>query len=96
VLIHLSNRKRLCTDECIVETSVDFSCAGAVTSVARFVGMTSANSRLDHSDVGLIIGGARSQCCCQSNANQSPFFAGQQVLGDKKVAPLAKRCVSVF
>ena len=36
----------------------------------------------------------RGSRCCQSNANQSPFFAGQQVLGDKKVAPLAKRDVS--
>ena len=28
--------------------------------------------------------------CCQSNANPSPFFANEQVLGDEKVAPLAK------
>jgi hypothetical protein len=29
--------------------------------------------------------------CCQTNANQSPLFANEQVLGDEKVAPLAKR-----
>jgi hypothetical protein len=28
--------------------------------------------------------------CCQSNANQSPLFANEQVLGDEKIAPLAK------
>ena len=27
---------------------------------------------------------------CQSNANQSPLFADEQVQGDEKVAPLAK------
>ncbi|KJS39559.1 MAG: hypothetical protein VR74_01645 [Hyphomonas sp. BRH_c22] len=32
--------------------------------------------------------------CCQSNANQSPLFADEQVLGDENVAPLAKRGVS--
>ena len=32
--------------------------------------------------------------CCQSNANQSPLFANKQVLGDEKVAPLAKSGVS--
>ena len=32
--------------------------------------------------------------CCQSNANPSPIFADEQVLGDEKVAPLAKRGVS--
>jgi len=31
---------------------------------------------------------------CQSNANQSPVFANEQVLGDEKVAPLAKRGVT--
>jgi hypothetical protein len=34
------------------------------------------------------------QQCCQANANQSPFFADEQVLCDEKVAPLAKRGVS--
>ena len=32
--------------------------------------------------------------CCQSNANQSPLFAGQQVLGSDKVASLEKGGVS--
>ena len=32
--------------------------------------------------------------CCQSNANQSPQFADEQVLGDEKVAPFANRGVS--
>jgi len=32
--------------------------------------------------------------CGQSRANQSSFFAGRQVLGDEKVAPLAKRGVT--
>lgn len=32
--------------------------------------------------------------CCQSNVNPSPIFADQQVLGDEKVAPLAKGGVS--
>ena len=32
--------------------------------------------------------------CCQSNANQSPLFANEQVLGDEKVAPLAKSGVA--
>ena len=32
--------------------------------------------------------------CCQSIANPSPIFADEQVLGDEKVAPLAKRGVS--
>lgn len=31
---------------------------------------------------------------CQSDANQSPLVAGQQVLADEKVAPFAKRGVS--
>ena len=32
--------------------------------------------------------------CCQANANQSLLFATQQVLGDEKVAPLAKGSVA--
>jgi len=28
--------------------------------------------------------------CCQADANQSPLFANDEVLGDEKVAPLAK------
>ena len=32
--------------------------------------------------------------CCQSNANQSPLLANEQVLGDEKVAPFAKSGVS--
>lgn len=31
---------------------------------------------------------------CQANANQSPLFADEQVPGDKKVAPFAKRGVT--
>jgi len=31
---------------------------------------------------------------CQSNANPSPLFANEQVLGDEKVAPFAKRGVA--
>jgi hypothetical protein len=31
---------------------------------------------------------------CKANANPSPIFADEQVLGDEKVAPLAKRGVS--
>jgi hypothetical protein len=32
--------------------------------------------------------------CCQANANQSPIFANEQVLGDEKVAPFAKSGVA--
>ncbi len=32
--------------------------------------------------------------CCQANANSSPLFAHEQVLGNEKVAPLAKRGVT--
>ena len=32
----------------------------------------------------------RSGGCCQADANQSPQFAVQRVLGDEKVPPLAK------
>ena len=32
--------------------------------------------------------------CCQSNANPSPLFAGQQVLHNEKFAPFAKGGVS--
>ena len=32
--------------------------------------------------------------CCQTNSKQSPFFADQQLLGDEKLPPFAKRGVS--
>ena len=31
---------------------------------------------------------------CQANANRSPLFPNEQVLGDKKVAPFAKSGVA--
>jgi hypothetical protein len=47
---------------------------------------------LRHSEVRVEIG--RTLGCCQANANQSLLFATQQVLGDEKVAPLAKSDVA--
>lgn len=42
-----------------------------------------------------IIDRVSSQGCCQANANQSPLFAREQVLGNEKIAPFAKCGVPV-